>query len=715
MATVVLTAVGAVVGGPVGAAIGSVIGGAIDRAATAPKRREGPRLAELAIQTSSYGTQVPLLFGRMRVAGTVIWATDLVERRSKDGGGKGRPGTTYAYSANFAVLLSARAVIGVARIWADGKLLRGAGGDWKVPTGFRLHLGGESQAVDPLIGSAEGATPAYRGCAYAVFEGLELAEFGNRIPSLTFEVTADAGPVAVDAVARALAGEIDADCPVTLGGFAAAGGSVRAVLETLAVAGGASFAAGGGRVAMRAVPAGEAVIEDAGAAAGEARGPVRARALRPADTVPVTVAVSHYDPARDYQAGLQRAGRPGAGGRSERVEMPAAIDAGAAKTLATAVLQRAEGERVRRTVTLGPGGLALAPGDGVRIAGENGRWRVAATTTERMVTTVELVPTRPGTLPVAASAGRVLGAPDRVAGTTVLHAFEGPPDVGGAGPRLMIAAAGGAGWRSASLLWSADDGASWTPVTTGVTTGATPATIGTVEGALAPGSAALRDDGRSVTVMLRAHMALRDADDAALDGGANLALLGEELIQFGRAEPLGNGRWRLSRLLRGRRGSAATGAVVGERFVLAEADTLHPVELPAGTIGREVRVMASGVGDTAAPVEARTVVAGRSVLPLSPVRVRFEPMADGRVVVRWTRRSRAGWDWIDGAEAPLGEEVELYAATVTRADGSARMVTAGVPELLVEAGERGGPVEVSVRQRGVWGMSRAAMVVVPGL
>jgi hypothetical protein len=43
---------------------------------------------------------------------------------------------------------------------------------------------------DPFIQSVMGVdnTPAYRGRAYVVFESLALAEFGNRIPNMTFEV-----------------------------------------------------------------------------------------------------------------------------------------------------------------------------------------------------------------------------------------------------------------------------------------------------------------------------------------------------------------------------------------------------------------------------------------------------------------------------------------------------------------------------------------------
>ena len=83
MATLVLTTVGGAIGGPVGAAIGAVLGQGVDRALLfPPARRTGPRLTELAVQTSSYGTPIPRVFGTMRVAGSVIWATDLIETRT---------------------------------------------------------------------------------------------------------------------------------------------------------------------------------------------------------------------------------------------------------------------------------------------------------------------------------------------------------------------------------------------------------------------------------------------------------------------------------------------------------------------------------------------------------------------------------------------------------------------------------------------------------
>ncbi|MEG3163792.1 phage tail protein [Sphingomonas sp. PB2P19] len=703
MATLVLTVVGTAVGGPVGGAIGALVGQAIDHAVFRPKRREGPRLTELAVQTSSYGSQIPKLFGTMRVAGTVIWATDLVESRGTDRGGKGQPNTTtYSYSASFAVLLSARAILGVGRIWAEGKLLRGSAGDFKTATGFRLHLGGEDQAADPLIASAEAEAPAHRGCAYAVFEGMQLADYGNRIPSLTFEVTADPGAVSVGRIARTLATELRGDAAMTVGGFAASGGSVGAVLATLGQASGAWFTADGAVLVMRDGTGDVVTVADAGF--GD-RGR-RTRAVAAIESVPRTVSVGHYDPARDYQAGLQRATRTGAGSRDERVEVPAVLDAGAAKTVAEAMLARAEAGRVRRTVTCGFEGLAIAPGACVAIAGEAGIWRVAEVMVEGMVTRLALVPIELASLPARATSGRVVGAADAAIGATVLAAFETPglDDVPLSAPRLTIAAAGtGAGWRRAALLYSLDDGASWTAA--GTTAAA--AAIGVVEAAAAPAPSTLIDlHGAIVVALAHDAMDLGDADAAALDRGVNLAVVGTELVQFGSAEPLGGGRWRLTRLLRGRRGTEGATPVAGDRFVVLEAAAARTIALPVSALGRTVRVMASGVGDDA-PVEARCVIGGASVMPPAPVHLRAEG-----ATVRWVRRSRAGWGWIDGVDAPIGEEIEAYRVTVSGAGGT-RIVACTTPEIALTAAERAAGVTVSVRQAGVFGESNAAALVVP--
>src|SRR5689334_25194568 len=75
---------------------------------------------------------------------------------------------------------------------------------------------------------------------------------------------------------------------------------------------------------------------------------------------------------------------------------------------------------------------------------------------------------------------------------------------------------------------------------------------------------------------------LTSCDDAALTAGANLALIGDELVQFGDITPLSGGRFRLGRLLRGRAGteSAVSGHAINEVFCLIETGSLQSIPLP---------------------------------------------------------------------------------------------------------------------------------------
>ena len=163
---------------------------------------QGPRLADLDVMASTEGAPIPRVYGRARLSGQVIWATrleEVVSTRTEGGSAGGKGGitgsggsvttTTYSYYANFAVGLCEGEIGHVGRIWADGKPLDTSN------LNVRVHRGGEDQAADDLIVAKEGAgnAPAYRGLAYVVFERLPLADFGNRIPQLSFEIVRPIG------------------------------------------------------------------------------------------------------------------------------------------------------------------------------------------------------------------------------------------------------------------------------------------------------------------------------------------------------------------------------------------------------------------------------------------------------------------------------------------------------------------------------------------
>ncbi|WP_323762931.1 baseplate multidomain protein megatron [Maricaulis sp.] len=146
--------------------------------------REGPRLLELPVQTSTDGAAMPKVWGRARLAGQVIWAARFTEHAQTSGGGKSGPKETgFTYSLSFAVGLCEGEISGIGRIWANGALLDPS----RYPV--RWHAGSEDQLPDPLITAIEGPdAPGFRGTAYLVLEDLPLDEFGHRLPNLSVEV-----------------------------------------------------------------------------------------------------------------------------------------------------------------------------------------------------------------------------------------------------------------------------------------------------------------------------------------------------------------------------------------------------------------------------------------------------------------------------------------------------------------------------------------------
>jgi hypothetical protein len=203
MATILLSAAGAAIGGSIGStalglsmvAVGRLVGATLGRAIDQRLLGQGSEAVETGrvdrfrLTGSGEGEAITQLFGRMRIGGHVIWASDFNETVTvtRTGGGKGSPRvtqTSYSYSISLAIALCEGVITGVPRVWADGMEIAPS------DLNMRVHHGDAHQQPDPRIEAVEGTgqVPAYRGTAYVVIEDLPLARFGNRVPQLEFEV-----------------------------------------------------------------------------------------------------------------------------------------------------------------------------------------------------------------------------------------------------------------------------------------------------------------------------------------------------------------------------------------------------------------------------------------------------------------------------------------------------------------------------------------------
>lgn len=694
MATLVLSTVGMAVGGPIGGAIGALVGSRIDKAIGGSGRREGPRLQELRLTTSSYGSPVPRHFGKVRASGSIIWATDLVESREKSGGGKGKPSvTSYSYSVSFAVALSSRPITGIGRIWADGNLLRGAAGDLKVGGQFRLYRGFGDQLPDPLLASACGPQcPAFRGLAYCVFEDLQLADFGNRIPALTFEIFADDGDVSLSQMIDAQDHAVSvAHSLPALAGFSEEGGPLISSLEAIGELYPFSCNASGQTLSISSADdaTSEAAllpppaVDPTGDSFGTTDGHSRSRQT---DLRDVPEGLRYYDLARDFQPGLQRADGRSVPGRNRIIEFPGALAAQDARRLANQAAERAAWGHERLNWRMAELDASLEPGKLVRVPGRRGIWRIEAW--EWRETGVELdllrLPHGPGRTQ-AADAGEVRAPRDLQATPTYLRAFELPWNgIGAPSDRQIFVAAssGSAGWTGAALF--VQDGSILTPAGS---TGRLRSVMGNLSASLPPGDPALIDRHNRLEVELVApDLILSSASLDSVANGANRALLGDELIQFTHARHIEGRRWELTGLLRGTGGTekaAMHGHPLGTAFVLLDGT---PVRIDAALAGAATSVAASGIAD-AEPVYAPIALSGVGQQPLTPVHPQAYLRTSGELQLGWTRRARGSWAWPEAVEVPLVEEAERYRVGVGDTVAPALLWDVSAPHHVLPAAE----------------------------
>jgi len=199
------------------------------------------------------------------------------------------------------------------------------------------------------------------------------------------------------------------------------------------------------------------------------------------------------------------------------------------------------------------------------------------------------------------------------------------------------------------------------------------ARIGTLVSEFYSGPTSRFDLGNALVIDLLSGT-LESVTDLTLFGGANAlavesALGVWEIVQAGVAELIAPGRYRLTRLLRGQRGTEAAMAnpvQAGARVVVLDA-AMASLPIAEADLGLP---WSWRIGPASRPVSDETYVAqaftpvGVGLRPFSVAHVEQpwrKPRIPGDLTIRWARRSRAlAADSWGAVEVPLIEEVEAY-------------------------------------------------------
>jgi hypothetical protein len=256
-------------------------------------------------------------------------------------------------------------------------------------------------------------------------------------------------------------------------------------------------------------------------------------------------------------------------------------------------------------------------------------------------------------------------------------------------PLLSRLAAFADPWPGPVAVWSSTDGLSYDRAALA----AAPCIVGEMLDDLPAGPTA-RWHNISVRVQLYGGGLSSISDDALFSGGNAAAVQRAdgawEVLQFAKAELVGDRTYLLSRFLRGQAGSEwAMGAplTAGAPFVLLDAN-LVTIASGLGALERtlQLRVVAANRdhGDPTALALAVTPQA-TALMPLAPVHVRAKRDGGG-VTFSWTRRTRIDGDsWV--GEVPLGEASEQYALDILSGGSVVRTLSATAPSVLYAAAD----------------------------
>jgi hypothetical protein len=682
-------------GAMLGAAVGGTIGGLVDFM-TAPdvvNRQES--VAGMQIQTSAYGQPVAQVFGAWRLAGNIIWIS--FKKRNahrQEQGGKGGPkrvSITYTYSVDVAIALCDTLLTGpmdgIRFAWADGTAIYASDqGPW--PSNWTFYRGTGDQLPDPVIRAFFGGIeqiPGYIYTCYVVMNDYDMGSY-PRLPNFTFEVyQGDGAGTPLPQVVETLAvgaglpeAALDiADLPdlrVRLGIMSVQ--AVRATLESLTVAYRFFLLESGFQIVARRVGSGGVVAQvpagdlDAAEREGsEKRGLAIARER--SRLLPTQLSVAYTAPRRSYQASTQVATL----GTLETVEQPRAVSTSLAmedadaKALAQETLDRLWIERTGYDFVLGRRWAALEPGD--RLAVES---RGAVYT----MTLSELGYGRPGLLTCKARADSApvvfvegAAAAEGISTDQILLYLEHTTavflelpamDAQDQAPRAYViySSTQPESWPGATLHRSVDGGDSYQVLHIGTLE----AYSGEALTVLPDAPAHLTDTTSTVQVKL-SFGELVSVTPAAFQAGANLAMLGSELIAFRDAVLIDEQTYLLRHLWRGRRGTEwATGThVAGERFAWID-QAVYRFEQGLGDryVVRPWKAVTRGL-DISQVTSFDYAPTMENLRPWSVATLRLEQSGTDWLI-SWRGRARFTGAWVDGSQATPDPDFLTYRVVI---------------------------------------------------
>ena len=398
--------------------------------------------------------------------------------------------------------------------------------------------------------------------------------------------------------------------------------------------------------------------------------------------LPRELSITWSEPTLDDQAASYKAIRSDTvSALTVQKSLPVVMSDDKARATAETLLRESWTGRETLTASLPPSLLALEPGDMIKLSGDTQAFRIeeigdgldrpiTARRADPSTSTMLAIP-QDATFRTRASGGGLK------AGRASIVFIDGPLLNDTDAP---VAATIG----SFAQPWGDGVSVFRSPTTSGFaldTSLAQPAGIGTLVNALKVGLPWVWDRGNAVTVYMPGRV-LISLDDLAIFNGANaLAVLqtsGEwEILQFANAELIAANTYKLTRLLRGQKGTefaiGPASAPAGQTVVLLDSALMRTAT------GTEVKDLSLkwrwgpahlDVG-SAAFQQKNVTLKGNGLRPFAPVQLNGRrDLVSNDWTLSWLRRTRFGGDSWALTEVPLNEASEAYVLQIRNGSGS---------------------------------------------
>lgn len=678
-----------------------------------PSRGVASRLQDIRVTSSVEGSPLPIVYGRQRVGGNIVWASGLRVTSNRQGGkGGGGGSTTESAATDLAVAICEGPVVRIRRIWANETIIYSNRPESPHsesspvyassvnPSNIRIYLGTDDHEIDPAISAALGSDSiAFGHTCTLILDDFNLAPYGNSLPNFTVEVdTGDwnLAEVLGDLCDRSGVDPEDYDFSgvediVVRGAVIQGGDRPDSLIQRLEKAYLFDLIEFDWKISARkrglsvdwTVPQNDIGF-------GTASGQPPFTVVRQSEVeLPAEMEVLYFDEEADFKQAAQAARRrivTPVGRASESTDL--VLTADEASVSAQATLRSLWTGRLSFTTSLGWRWLKIAPGDRINVP-VDGVTRAYRVTRMRAVLMgpvfLELVRDEASDYsPQAAGqqsgggggAVLVVDPPEWavVDGAAMLDAYASDLYLFAAAARDKTEAP-----YLSGAIFSEDPirnpmGEPTDRVFLIAGQAALGRTLASSAGVL-PAGAGAWDEPVDNTSTVDVDFFYGDPESCTtqemIEQNQNLAMVGGEIINFSTATEISPGIFRLSGLLRGRRGTEdqREGHTQGDPVFILRGFTPSPFKFSPSEIGvsHSFRLIddSNAYAGGLPAFSNEVTLSGRSAKPYSPVHLASSRDEGGDVTLSWIPRVRLSGEWVDGGDVPADEpseafEIEIY-------------------------------------------------------